>query len=103
MRSGRRLSKHEEARLFRMRGRRSPDALHSSTSSTGDYTTGEATPKATPPARVCLPLNRFWRFEQSVKTKARFVPDDVVRESLRTVLETVEPNRLRKLPVDKCL
>jgi hypothetical protein len=47
-------------------------------------------------------LHSYQQFEQSVKTKARFVHDDVVREFLKTVVETVE-QRLSRLPVGTLL
>jgi RES domain-containing protein len=45
-------------------------------------------------------LRSYQQFEQNVKTKARFVPDDIVRGFLQTVVETVERSRLKLLPKD---
>ncbi|MGD0617317.1 MAG: RES family NAD+ phosphorylase [Bryobacteraceae bacterium] len=42
-------------------------------------------------------LRSYELFEDSVKTKARFVHDDVIRQFLDTVVETIEP-RLRMMP-----
>lgn len=47
-------------------------------------------------------LHVYSHFEQSVKTKARFVHDNEVREFLKSVLETSRI-RLRKLPKDRIL
>jgi hypothetical protein len=47
-------------------------------------------------------LHSYSQFEQSVKTKARFVHDDEVREFLRNVLETSQTRR-RRLPKDRIL
>lgn len=47
-------------------------------------------------------LHSYQQFEQSVKTKARFVYDVVVREFLKTVCETVE-QRKRPLPAGTSL
>ena len=44
----------------------------------------------------------YQQFEQSVKTKARFVPEDATRDFLKTVLETAE-HRLKRLRKDEIL
>jgi len=36
-----------------------------------------------------MPEFSYQQFEQNVKTKSRFVPDDIVRAFLQTVVETV--------------
>jgi hypothetical protein len=47
-------------------------------------------------------LHSYQLFEQSVKTKARFVHEDAVREFLKIVLETAE-RRLKPLAKDELL
>lgn len=48
-------------------------------------------------------LDSYQHFEQSVKTRARFVHGDETQEFLRTVVETIKPKRLRKLSTGKFL
>ena len=43
-------------------------------------------------------LHSYAEFEQRVKTKRRFVHDGEVTRFLRTVVDTVKPHRLRKIP-----
>lgn len=48
-------------------------------------------------------LHSYQHFEQSVKAKARFVYDTEIREFLESVVETIKPKRLKKLPNGKPL
>jgi hypothetical protein len=48
-------------------------------------------------------LHSYAEFEQSVRTKRRFVHDDEVTRFLRTVIDTAKPHRLSKIPKDKVL
>lgn len=46
-------------------------------------------------------LSSYAHFEEYVKTRARFVPDEAVRQFLQAVAETIEPTRVRVLRTDR--